>query len=653
MRRSGYGMAILAGLVAAFGWGCGGDGGGGSSPGDDTVAADTAADAPAEEDLAGEDDSGTPLPTDCDPGVTGPCDDGDPCTEAACDGAGTCAVVTVLCVDLRGDVNRNGTVDLDDPTEDAGEDDWTAEAGAIFLANIDDDQEACPVSGSDEALAACNDAKDEIINGHEDLEDLARLATVPWPGAPDDAVATLTVSIPAAPYVRVFRKAGDDWVFHATSTQLTAADIRAGVEFAIEGTDFVRDDTVWDGTADMIWSVSGTGFPETFDVVRYRLSPILLYYQTQPATRLYVTKFSSSDSIAFRDDLKAAMGAIGMHEPLYEIEGYGDQWTQDFFETGWMAMPAVGGQHVIHMNLRSANYTGGQLRNAGRVVYTQFRGKDVAGGTVYDPNHDNNMDSLNSFGNTETVPPYEFDGVSYPNGRVFRGSVPTFYTDPAFDRMLDSQKVQPMLTIDTSWLLVAHVDETIAFITHKDNPRGWTVAINNAAQAWEKFQELQDAGLGDTPLFVGKNWDPGDPADTTVSEVLADPDLAQDNQWAVTEVEGQLETLKAEIGITDAELVQVPFLHWDMYGYSVAYQPGFVNGIHLDGENYAPPKGHGPMVDGGYVFQEWVTENFAAAGLTLHFLEDWDLYHRLLGEVHCASNATRVIPDQTWWGSGL
>ncbi len=365
MRRSGYGMAILAGLVAAFGWGCGGDGGGGSSPGDDTVAADTAADAPAEEDLAGEDDSGTPLPTDCDPGVTGPCDDGDPCTEAACDGAGTCAVVTVLCVDLRGDVNRNGTVDLDDPTEDAGEDDWTAEAGAIFLANIDDDQEACPVSGSDEALAACNDAKDEIINGHEDLEDLARLATVPWPGAPDDAVATLTVSIPAAPYVRVFRKAGDDWVFHATSTQLTAADIRAGVEFAIEGTDFVRDDTVWDGTADMIWSVSGTGFPETFDVVRYRLSPILLYYQTQPATRLYVTKFSSSDSIAFRDDLKAAMGAIGMHEPLYEIEGYGDQWTQDFFETGWMAMPAVGGQHVIHMNLRSANYTAASCATRG------------------------------------------------------------------------------------------------------------------------------------------------------------------------------------------------------------------------------------------------------------------------------------------------
>jgi len=219
--------------------------------------------------------------------------------------------------------------------------------------------------------------------------------------------------------------------------------------------------------------------------------------------------------------------------------------------------------------------------------------------------------------------------------------------------MLESQKMQPMLTIDTSWLLVAHVDETVAYITAKDNPRGWTVAINNAAQAWAKFQELQDDGFGGTSVFAGMDWDPGDPAETTVDEILADPDLAADNQWAVTEVDGQLATLKAEIGITDEELVQVPFLHWNMYGYSVAYQPGFVNGIHLDAQNYAPPKGHGPRVNGVYVFQEWVRENFAAVGITLHFLEDWDLYHRLLGEVHCASNATRVIPDQTWWGSGL
>ena len=638
MRRSWYRLLLLAVLTVAMAAACGGNGGG-ETPGEDTT-----------EDT--EDTAEADAPTACAPGSTEPCDDGDPCTEAACDGAGTCAVVTVLCVDLRGDVNRDGTVDLDDPTDDEGEETWDAEHGAIFLANIDDDEDACPGSGSDEALAECNDAKDQIINGAEDLADLARLKTIPWLGAPDDAVATLTVSIPAVPYVRVFRKVGEEFVFHSTQTQLTAEEIRAGVEFAIEGTDFVRDDTVWDGYADLIWTVDGAGFPAAMDVVRYRLSPILFHYQTQPATTLYVTKLGGDDSLAFRTDLKDAMGAVGMHNPLYEIEGYGDQWTQDFFETAWMAMPAVDGPHVIHVNFRSANFTG-SLRHAGRVVYTHFRGKDIAGATVYDPNHSNSMDSLNSYGNLETTPPYELDGVSYPNGRVFRGSVPSFYPDQAFARMLESQQVQPILTVDTAWLLVGHVDETIAYVAAPDLPRGWTVAINNASLAWAKFQELEDAGLGGTRLFEGKEWDPGVTAETTVSAVLADADLAASNQWAVTEVEGQLVTLKAAIGLTDEELVQVPFLHHDMYGYSVAFQPGFVNGIHIDESNYAPPKGHGPKVDGAYVFQDWAVENFAAVGISLHFLEDWDLYHALLGEVHCGSNATRVIPDQTWWGTSL
>jgi protein-arginine deiminase len=36
-------------------------------------------------------------------------------------------------IDLRGDVNRNGTVDLSDPTEDQGEDTWDSTHGALFL----------------------------------------------------------------------------------------------------------------------------------------------------------------------------------------------------------------------------------------------------------------------------------------------------------------------------------------------------------------------------------------------------------------------------------------------------------------------------------------------------------------------------------------
>lgn len=94
-----------------------------------------------------------------------------------------------------------------------------------------------------------------------------------------------------------------------------------------------------------------------------------------------------------------------------------DQWTQDFFETAYMSMPAPNGeQKVIHVNIRSANYddyTPG-LRTAGKVVFTKLRGPDVAGVVQYDENHSDEMDSLNSFGNLETIPPYEYNSMNYP-----------------------------------------------------------------------------------------------------------------------------------------------------------------------------------------------------------------------------------------------
>jgi protein-arginine deiminase len=50
--------------------------------------------------------------------------------------------------DLRADNNRDGVVSFTDPTEDSGEDVWNADHGAVFLANIDDDQETCSPSST-------------------------------------------------------------------------------------------------------------------------------------------------------------------------------------------------------------------------------------------------------------------------------------------------------------------------------------------------------------------------------------------------------------------------------------------------------------------------------------------------------------------------
>lgn len=58
--------------------------------------------------------------------------------------------------------------------------------------------------------------------------------------------------------------------------------------------------------------------------------------------------------------------------------------------------------------------------------------------------------SCNSFGNLDTIPPYEYNGQSYPLGRLFQGRTADYYPDPTMSTLLESQAVQPPVYIDTS-----------------------------------------------------------------------------------------------------------------------------------------------------------------------------------------------------------
>jgi len=579
-------------------------------------------------------------------------------------------------IDLRADVNRNGTVDLADATEDQAEETWDTSHGAIFLANVDDDSLRCPKGQdmdvlTDVQLSQCFDAADEVVNGDEDLADMARLRTVPWPEAPDDAIGHVTVAAGKG-NVRLFKNNGGQWSVLPEDGTLTPAELRAGVELAIEGKDVLRDASVWDGFADVVFDVSGgtdpktkKAFPSGQDTVRLRMAPILLSHHLQAPEQIYATLLGGSASDAFRTDLGNAAGQSNVPQGLHEADPFDlDQWTQDWMEIGWMSMPAAGGaQHKIDVYIRSANVEKknkpeSPLRPAGRYVYQTdlMHGKDVAGVTPsYDINHSGSMDSLNSYGNTETIPPYELNGQKFPMGRLFRGSVPSFFPDPAFQKMLDAQAVQPIVNVDTSWLLVGHVDETISFLK-MDNARGWGLLINDAALAKKMLEDLVTQGNGDVPFFVGLQFltDAGSfvDAQTSAKQILANTEVMKSSQEAVVEVDAQVEILKKEVGLTDADFAVSPFTHWPSFGYSLAYQPGTVNGISLSDKDFGAPVTHGPDIGGKDPFQTQLETELAKHGITVRWIEDWDLYHRLSGEVHCGSNTKRALPVNKWWESG-
>ena len=565
-----------------------------------------------------------------------------------------------IVADLRADSNRDGEVLFDET--DAVKTTWDEKNGAVFLANIDDDKKRCAKDGDDVALAKCNDAANETIDGVDDVLDLARLKTKPWAEAPDTATAIISITPGAKDFVRLWKRIGPgatEFEVLAEDATLTAEEIRAGVELAIEGKDIVRDKAIWDGYASITLEVT-VGEEKATDVVKMRVAPVLTYHHLQPAEEVFVSNTGSAGNRAMRTDLATACKASSVPSPT-EVDDQ-DLWTQDFFETAYMTMPGPAGkQHVILVNLRSANVYDGDdkkspLRPAGQVVFTSLRGKDSAGVQQYDVKHSGQMDSLNSFGNLETVPPYTLAGKSFPFGRILQGSTPSFFPDKSFSTMLAGQAVQgPAINIDTSWLLVGHVDETLTFVK-ASTPRGWALVVDDPTLGRKMLEDQVTAGNGATPMFIGKKWydDRGKPtpAETTIAAVLADTQVMAASAVAVTEIAAQIAKLKAETGLTDAEIVPVPGLHTDTQDLSYAYVPGMVNGIYTGDGHFASPKPHGPVVDGKDIFEQAFVDKLKPLGLTVHWVEDWDDYHAGIGEVHCGSNTRRKIPDTKWWESG-
>jgi protein-arginine deiminase len=177
---------------------------------------------------------------------------------------------------------------------------------------------------------------------------------------------------------------------------------------------------------------------------------------------------------------------------------------------------------------------------------------------------------------------------------------------------------------------------------------------NDATMAKNMLQAQQTAGYGGTNMFIGKTWSGGASAQRSINQVLADTDVMNESAWAAVKVTEQVNALKAATGLTNSEIIAVPFLHWETSGWSVAYQPGTVNGIYLANNVFASPNPHGPVINNSDIFKSQLSTALAPYGVSVHWVEDWDLYHRLLGEVHCGSNVTRSVPANTkWWESGL
>ncbi|MFD4141497.1 protein-arginine deiminase domain-containing protein [Streptomyces sp. NPDC058572] len=602
-------------------------------------------------------------------------------------------------VDLRADVNRDGRVDVTGATDTADEDTWSAGRGAVLLPNIDDDTKRCPVRGangrplSDAKLAACNDAADSKVNGSADAADLARVRSVPMTNLPATASGTLKV-VKGGSRTRVFVKRSTGWTQVTATTRLTAAELRSGVEFGVEGRDVIRDSAVWDGRAVIRLTVASGG-RSTSDDVTLRVAPLLTHHHLQKAQQLLVTKVKGKDQFArqqqaFVKGLAAEVASAGIGKPLLTFDKYGDIWAQDFVEPGYVSMTGPDGRRqAIRVMLRSAQAD----REAGRELFEKLRGNGV-GVVQVSGVRDSEEWTLNSMGNLETIPPYSYGGRSFPAGRIIMGERKDNGSKPAraMRTLLKSQGFQDPLLLDTSWLHVGHVDEFVQFLP-ADTPRGWKIGIADPEAGLRLLREAKAAGHGRTRMFSVPGARGLPAPKETIDQALASKWLVKDNTMAAQRIKANLEILKRETGVTDAEVVRVPALytrgtgdeergnrmprltrmgagkapdavreygqqkelarHADgaAAGESVmtsAYVPGAVNGIVLGDNRYLAPRQWGPVIGGKDIFTSAVNAAYSGAGMKVSYLDDWYTYHLGAGEVHCGTNTLRDA-SAPWW----
>ena len=570
---------------------------------------------------------------------------------------------------ILADTNRDGRVnDLD--AEDKT--DWSAEYGAIILANIGDTAGRCAgpddESLSDDELEACHDASDDLPHAPDYF---APVRTLPVNGLSDEAFGTVAAVGVGYENIRIFIRREEGWEYFTRDMQLSAEELNTGLTFGVDSRDIIRSEDIWNGVATLEFTVTD-GADVLTDRVTMRVAPVIIHNHLERANEVYVPQSDRPVHQEFVDDLAGALTEAGFTAPLARFDTI-DNWAQDFVEFGYMSMPAPDGEaKIIRVAIRSPQPT----RSAGRSLFAL---KGPGFGVVQTGG--DNYHQADSFGNLETITPYELDGAAYPVGRVIYGDAGDGYAPHSdFTSFFDAQWVQDPVVLDTSWLIIAHVDEFVQFLP-ADNAYGWTIAIKDVPAAFEVLREAQAAGHGDAQVFSRP-----DAPQMTIDELLADEAFLEDNELARRRVELNLQILLSETGLPESQVVRIPGL-FEYAGFSdfaphpgvreeqptrpsedsmadadvtpreyitysqgnmIAFYPAAVNGLLLDRENYIPPKQWGPVIDGVDIMEAAVTEAYAEAGITVWSIDDWLSHHSWGGEVHCGTNVTR---DTTglWW----
>jgi protein-arginine deiminase len=249
------------------------------------------------------------------------------------------------------------------------------------------------------------------------------------------------------------------------------------------------------------------------------------------------------------------------------------------------------------------------------------------------------------FGNLEVSPPVMMNGRPFVHGRFYAGAQGERSMHPEVIRFLEAQGAQgPVLWLDTSWLVIGHVDETVSWVPSKIGTP-YRMMIPSPRSAVEILRQAEkDAPGGILNRGTKREGDEPGEFERPVAEALGDRRLMAAQESVQRKIDAVRRTLQSGLGVADADVVEIPVLFNssdDRYpGRYFAETVNMVNGL-LVGDTYIVPDPRGPLVGGKDVLLEAVRARLEPLGCRVVPLDCFYPYHRWGGEIHCGTNTAR------------
>jgi protein-arginine deiminase len=495
-------------------------------------------------------------------------------------------------LDLATDADRDGEASFTDPRDEELEESWSLEGGAVFLHNGDDDD--------GDGVADCEDA---VVNGSEDLADLApvRIAAAPW--LPADAEVTLAVE--NGHLVRLFLLSDGGWIpGDGGALSWSGADLAAGpVTLGLEGRDvaaFQSPDPEQRTVRLVLTARDAAGSELARDVAVLRHAPLLVASALNPVQEVW-TLLDHASQVPFVAALGAVLDGAGIPlrawgsvgEPLGLPALSPQPWLEDALLVLFAVLPGTEGHTVMHYVLSGE---GGEAFQEALTKVLLGPGCAPVG-----PVPDGGDGGPSAAFSRLAVSPVLLAGEMYfPYGKLYVGVDPSRGGGPlgAVLALLARQEMQmPVVELDTSALHSGRVGEILAWVPYTDDPgccgKGFRTLFADPGLGVTLLAEWVAAGHGEAAFFGGTE------TAITVAALLEDADFVAFNEGLAETLEAVYLQAALAFGLEEEDIIRVPalFLPDEVSGRAVPFFPSSLDSL-VAGNHFLAPLPMGPVVGG-------------------------------------------------------